>query len=175
MKELFDVYTIDRQKTGVKKQRGEELLPNEFRLVVHVCIFNERNQMLIQQKADEKNMNNIWDISAGGSAVAGETSRMAIGRELKEELGYDYNFTSKKPQLTIYFKEYINDIYIIRNSQVDIDNLVLQSEEVKDVKWATRDEICDLIAEKKFINFDSSYINLLFFMNSNGEGCVIDE
>jgi len=51
----------------------------------------------------------------------------------------------------------------------------LQSEEVKDVKWATRDEICDLIAEKKFINFDSSYINLLFFMNSNGEGCVVDE
>ena len=52
---------------------------------------------------------------------------------------------------------------------VDIDTLKLQATEVEQVRWATEEEILEMMKEKEFVLYKSSFISLLFFLrNHNG-------
>ena len=83
--ELWDLYTKDREKLEETMQRGAPHPAGKYRLVVHIAIFNSRGQMLIQQRqADKFGWPNMWDISASGSVISGETTSMAAERELFE-------------------------------------------------------------------------------------------
>lgn len=91
--ELWDVYDIDRQKTGKTVRRGGTLPEGGFHLVVHICVIGRDGRMLIQQRQPFKEgYPNLWDVTTGGSAVAGENSRQAAHRELFEEIGLDLSF-----------------------------------------------------------------------------------
>ncbi|EIT87065.1 NUDIX hydrolase [Fictibacillus macauensis ZFHKF-1] len=70
--EKWDLYDQYRHKIEKQITRGETLAPDEFRLVVHVCIFNSKGEMLIQQRQPFKQgWSNLWDLTCGGSAVMG--------------------------------------------------------------------------------------------------------
>ena len=47
--ELLDVYTVNREKTGRTIPRGCGIAVGERLLVVHVCVMNDRQEMLIQR------------------------------------------------------------------------------------------------------------------------------
>lgn len=73
--EYWDVYTKERVRTGRFHRRGDRMKDGDYHLVVHVCIFNSKNQLLIQQRQPfKKSWSNMWDLSVGGSAVAGDSS-----------------------------------------------------------------------------------------------------
>jgi len=160
--ELWDIYNDKREKIGKDVMRGDELKPGEYHLVVHACIFNSNGEMLIQQRQPFKEgWSNMWDLTCGGSALKGETSQMAITRELFEELGIELDMENVRPNLTINFDRGFNDIYLI-NKDINLDTLNLQYEEVQAAKWASREEIMSMIEKGEFIPFFDSYINLLF-------------
>lgn len=162
--ELWDVYDANRNKTGKITDRysNNNLKKGEYHLVVHVCIFNKNKEMLIQKRSSSKDKYpNMWDITVGGSAIKGEDSRDAIKRELMEELGIDYNFTEVQPRITLNFNEGFDDIFII-NKDVNLKELKFQKEEVQDAKWASKDEIINLINNNKFVPHYAELINLLF-------------
>ena len=118
--------------------------------------------MLIQQRQPFKQgWPNLWDITCGGSAVAGDTSQQAASRELFEELGIDYDFESMRPQFTINFERGFDDYYLI-NYDIDLNQLTLQAEEVQAVKWASKEEILELIKQNQFIPYYESIISFLF-------------
>lgn len=95
--ELWDIYAKDREKTGRFHRRGDPMKAGEYHLVVHVCIFNSRNQLLIQQRQPfKKGWPNMWDISVGDSALKGESSSQAAERELYEELGIRMELSGKR-------------------------------------------------------------------------------
>ena len=48
--ELLDLYTKERILTNVQISRGVRVPKGYYRLVVHVCIFNDKNEMLIQKR-----------------------------------------------------------------------------------------------------------------------------
>ena len=80
--ELFDLYTKDREPTGKKMVRGDRVPEGLYRLVVHVCIFDQEGRMLIQQRQPFKEgWSDMWDVTVGGSAVTGDSSRTAAERE----------------------------------------------------------------------------------------------
>ncbi len=161
--ELFDLYTPDREKTGRTMVRGEPEPEGLYRLVVHVCIFDPQGRMLIQQRQPfKKGWSNLWDISVGGSAVAGDTSRSAAERETREELGLDIDLSGERPTMTIYWEHGFDDYYVV-NQAVDMDSLRLQYEEVQQVRWATLEEILEMIDDGRFIPYKKSLIELLFF------------
>ena len=166
--ELWDLYTRDRQKTGQTMVRGEKQPEGTYRIVVHICIFNSKGQMLIQQRQPFKEgWSNMWDITVGGSAVSGDTSSMAAGRELMEELGIDdISFDEIDPAMTVNFKGGFDDIYIVEKD-VDLTTLKLQYEEVQKVKWADLDEIFRMIDDGIFIPYHKSFMELLFFMRNH--------
>ena len=164
--ELWDLYTKDRERTGKTMIRGEKPPVGFFRLAVHVCIFNSRGQMLIQQRQHTKfGWPGLWDVTASGSAIAGETSGEAAEREVKEELGVSIPFADLRPALTIHWPEGFGDIYLLEQD-IDINTLILQTEEVIGVKWADENEIMELIAKGEFIPYYKDFIGLLFYLRN---------
>lgn len=162
--EIWDVYDQDRCLTGKTMIRGDQIETGAYHLVVHVCIFNSNGDMLIQQRQPFKSgWPNMWDLTAGGSAVMGDTSQAAAEREVFEEIGLKIHLEHVRPSLTINFESGFDDIYLVEKD-VDINSLNLQYEEVQQVKWASRDEILSMIDSKEFIPFHKSFINLLFDM-----------
>lgn len=163
--ERFDIYDENRNLTGRTKGRGEKLEEGEFRLVVHVVIFNSKGEMLIQQRQPfKKSWPNFWDLSVGGCAISGETSKQTAQRELFEELGIDLDFSKLRPKVTFNFDEAFNDVFIIEKD-IDLNDLNLQYEEVQTAKWATEEEVLSLIEEGAFIPYSESYLSLLFYMH----------
>ena len=161
--ELFDLYTADREKTRQTMVRGEAVPEGLYRLVVHVCIFHPDGRMLIQQRQPfKKGWSNLWDVTVGGSAVSGDSSRSAAERETLEELGLSIDLSNVRPTLTIHWEHGFDDIYVL-TLPVDIHSLHLQYEEVQQVRWAAREEILQMIDDGRFIPYEKSLIELLFF------------
>ncbi|MDF2845738.1 MAG: hydrolase [Herbinix sp.] len=156
--ELWDLYDINRTKLNKTMFRGDPFEQDTYHLVVHVCIFNSK---------DETNM---WDITVGGSATKGDTSQTAAERELFEEIGLRLNLQALRPHITINFKNGFNDIYLV-DKDVDMKDLTLQYEEVQSVKWASNEEILSMIKTGEFIPYFPSLISLLFEMRKQ-YGCI---
>ncbi len=168
--ELWDVYNADRTKSGKTMVRGADFAENSYHLVVHACIFNSNNHMLIQKRQPFKAVwPGMWDITVGGSAVAGETSQSAIERELFEELGLKLDLQHVRPHLTVNFDAGFDDIYLLERD-VDIGELKLQFEEVEQVKWASEDEIYRKLDAGEFIPYYKSLIKMFFDMRKH-YGC----
>jgi isopentenyldiphosphate isomerase len=112
--ESWDILDENRHLTGKKIKRGTDCLENEYRLVIHICIFNSKNKMLIQQRQPFKEgWSNMWDVTVGGGALAGESSKEAAHRELLEEIGLDIDFTNERPFFTVNFNNGFDDFYLL--------------------------------------------------------------
>ena len=165
--ELFDLYTAEREKTGKTMVRGKPTPDGYYRLVVHVCLFDEEGRMLIQQRQPFKQgWSNLWDISVGGSAVAGDSSRSAAERETLEELGLAIDLSDVRPTLTIHWEKGFDDYYVL-TLPVDLTALSLQADAVQAVRWASLEEILRMIDDGSFIPYEKSLIELLFFRRNH--------
>ncbi len=165
--ELFDLYTADREKTGQTMVRGEPVPEGFYRLVVHVCVFNPEGQMLIQRRQPfKKGWSGLWDVTVGGCAVAGDSSRSAAERETREELGLPVNLAGVRPAITVHWEHGFDDYYVLTR-QVDPESLRLQYEEVQAVRWASMDEILRMIDDGQFIPYEKSLIGMLFFRRNH--------
>lgn len=161
--EIWDVYDVFRQKTGRFHQRGIPLEKGEHHLVVHGCLFNAAGQMLIQQRQSFKEgWPNLWDVTVGGSALAGETPQQAIARELAEEVGIQHGFRSARPAFTLNFSVGFDDWFLLERDDIDCRTLTLQAEEVQAVRWADENEIQRMIGEGTFIPYEPSLISFVF-------------
>ena len=82
MSELIDVYDRNRRPTGRVVPRETSLGDGEYRLVIHIFIFDKAGRLLIQLRSVNKAMyGGLWDVSAGGHSRAGEDSAAAARRE----------------------------------------------------------------------------------------------
>lgn len=145
--ERWDLYTKEREKTGRTHRRGDAMPQDQYRLAVHVCIFNSKNQLLIQQRQPyKKGWPNMWDVSAAGSAVSGESSAQAAQRELMEELGLAVSLSEVRPFFTMSFPNGFDDFYVIEQD-VNIAELHLQEEEVRQVRWAEKEDVVKMQAQ----------------------------
>jgi isopentenyldiphosphate isomerase len=164
--EEWDIYDKDRIKTNKVVQRGMFLARDEFHLVVHVCIINSMDQLLIQQRQPFKDgWPNMWDLTVGGSALSGESSAVAAERELFEEIGYKVDLSTIRPSFTINFNRGFDDFYII-NEEVNLNELILQNSEVKAVNWASKEEVISMIKSGAFIPYHISLIEMIFDMKN---------
>ncbi len=160
--EIWELYDNLRQKTGKTVIRGEYVPDGYYHTVIHVCIFNSNNEMLIQQRQPfKRGWSDLWDLSVGGSAVAGESSLLAATREVKEELGLDICFEGERPAFTVQFSFGFDDVYYI-DKDTDVTKLELQYQEVKQAKWAAKDEILKMIDDGSFIPYYRSFIEFIF-------------
>lgn len=165
--EIFDLYDENHIKTEKTMIRGEKTPEGFHRMVVHICIFGSDGKMLIQQRQPfKKGWSNMWDVSVGGSAVSGDTSKSAAAREVHEELGIKLDTSQLRRFITIDTGKVFDDWYAV-NMDFDLSNLHLQYEEVQNAKWADINEIKSMIDGEIFIPYHKSFIDMLFHFSQN--------
>lgn len=160
--EKRDLYDLNKNLTGEVVIKGENYPLDRRILVVGIWIENSKGELLIQKRKDD----NFW-ATTGGHPKSGESSLDGIITEVKEELGLELLKDNIK-----FIHEYVDelvfcDLYYI-NTEVDIDNLVLQEEEVVEAKWVTIEEIELLIKNNEFKNVHKHmYYEYLEYKNNN--------
>lgn len=159
--ELWDIYDSNKQKTGKTMIRNDwHMGPNEFHLTVLGVIMRTDGKFLITQRVLTKAWAaGHWEVSGGG-AQAGEESKEAVLREIKEETGLDaskaeggYVFSYKRvnPEEG---DNYFVDIYRFI-MDFDEKDLHLQTEETMGYKLASKEEIAALGKQGIFLHYDS--------------------
>ena len=165
--ERFDLYDSRRRFTGRTIARGEDVPEGLRRLVVHVCVFNRKGEMLIQQRQSFKEgWPNLWDLTSGGHVTTGEDTRTSAYRELLEEVGLDIDFTGVRPAVTVAFLDGWDDFYVV-HSDAKAEDLVIQLDEVQAVKWATLEEVLRLRENDEFMPYTRSFLEYLFFRGNH--------
>lgn len=77
-KELLDVLDENGIKTGEVLPRDVVHKQGLWHRIIVVAIVNEKNEILMQQRSDDKDKNpGMWDISVTGHISAGQDSLMA--------------------------------------------------------------------------------------------------
>lgn len=137
--EYRDLYNSDRILTGEKILKGEQIPENNYIMMVVIFIENDNHEFLIQKRTIVKG--GKW-ATTGGHPKSCETSLQGIITEVKEELGIDI----KNPILfkQASGKDTFCDLYYLKQN-IDINKIVIQKEEVDDVKWASIEEINELL------------------------------
>lgn len=168
--ELFDLYDAARRPTGRTMVRGDAVPDGLYRLVIHVCVFNSRGEMLIQQRQTcKKSWPGMWDVSVGGCVTAGEDSRQGACRELREELGLEADFEHLATAITTTFTGGFDDFFVL-HTDLDPAGLKLQASEVRAAKWACRDEVMTLLERGQFIPYHKGLMEYIFFRaDHNGD------
>lgn len=145
--EWNDIYDKERNLTGRRHLRGTLWRRGEYGLVVCVWVYDGKGKLLLTRRAPEKSFPGTWE-NSGGAAKAGETSLEAITRELREETGI-----SAKPEEFELLgssrdKKAHYDFYCLKR-QTPLSEIKLQPGETDGVRWASFEEVHQLIEERK--------------------------
>lgn len=163
--ELVDVYNLERERTGkVLPREGvfANLAEDERILLVHACVFDSGNRMLIQQRQMTKDRYpGCWDVSAGGFVSSGEDSPDAVAREVFEELGLELSKDSLKRVCCEPFGKVLDDFYIAYGD-AEISTLRLQEAEVMNTAWAGREEVMRMLRDGSFVDYSAELIGKMF-------------
>lgn len=159
--ELWDIYDRNKQKTGRTMKRNDWCLKDgEYHLTVLGVIARSDGRFLITQRVMTKSWApGHWEVS-GGAAIAGESSREAVNREVLEETGLDVSH-AEGGYLFSYHREnpgegdnYFVDIYRFI-LDFDESDLHLQEAETLGYRLATPAEIKALADQGIFLHYDS--------------------
>lgn len=150
MNEYFDVLKSSGEYTNEIASREECHKKGLYHKAVVVIILSTDNTKILLQKrsAHKKLWPNLWDITAGGHVLSGELGYEAVIRETKEEIGIDIKkeeleFIGVTTSETIkgdIINRHFNEYFIVHKN-VDINDVILQEEEVQDIKWVSKEEI----------------------------------
>lgn len=152
--ELVDIVDENNQLTGQIEERWTAYNKGLWRRTVSCWIMNEKGEILLQKRAENKKRNPGMWAKTGGQVNSGETVEEAIFREVKEELGI------KIP------KEQIKVLDIHKNDNKNrrfaynflfaldykIEDYKLQKEEVAEVKYVTIEEM-ELTKKNNDLNY----------------------
>ena len=169
MKEEFlEVYSTEGTKTGQKKSKSEIHRKGLFHSTVHVWIFTEEGNILIQKRSKKKELNpGVWDVSVAGHVKFNENIKKAAKRETLEETGININtkdllkigvYRSINIHPTAIDKEFFHT-YILKIDKNSI-NLDYKNNEVDDLKFISIEEMESLIKKennKIFIGKNRKY------------------
>ena len=141
--ELRDAYDKNFKKIeNVVLVRGEPLPEGMFHLVPEILVRHTDGQYLLMQRDACKPRGLMWEASAGGSALQGETALEAAVRELKEETGVSGEMT----EIGILADEKAHCIYAEYLCVTDCakDSVTLQEGETVAYRWVSREELLSL-------------------------------
>lgn len=139
--ELLDIVDKNGAFSGeiVERKKAQELGLLHWEVII--VVVNEKKQILLQKRsANKKHFPNKWALCSG-LVISGESCDEAAVRELKEELGVEFQISDLhllegNLNLTRFY-------YVITN--YDESQFVIQKEELSSVKWFDLDEILEKV------------------------------
>ena len=137
---------VDEQDHIISRRPRSEIHALALRhRAVHILLFNEAGQLLIQKRSMTKDLNQgLWDTSAAGHVDDGETYEICAPRELQEELGITAKLTAlfklePTPDLGM---EFVQVYCCIHNGP-----FVLAADEIDEIRWANQHEVDERVGQ----------------------------
>jgi len=171
--EIIDLLNNDGKIIG-KVDKAEAHKKGLWHKSVHLWIFNQAGDVLLQKRcAEKKFFPNFWDVSVAGHIGANESSINTAIREAEEEIGID--ILANKLQFAFTFKEQLVWKDIISNEFIDVfvaiknldtNQLSFQKEEVEDAKFFKVDTIFGSDLKKDIFPHYEEYKLLKKFLNN---------
>lgn len=159
--ELWDIYDADKKRTGRTMKKNDWCLKDgEYHLTVLGVVRHTDGRFLITKRVMTKAWAPGWWEVSGGAVMAGESSKEAVIREVKEETGLDVSGCGDGYLFT-YHREnpgegdnYFVDVYrfVLDFEEKDLS---LQEEETAGYMLADRSQIEEFAAQGIFLHFDS--------------------
>ncbi|MGT2742290.1 NUDIX hydrolase [Streptococcus plurextorum] len=162
MLEKWNAYLADGTMTVDMLIRGEAIPSGLYHLVVEVVVQHYDGSFLFMKRDSRKSSYpNYWEITAGGSALFGESPTEAIQRELFEETGIiatHFELLEKiaDPQDACLFYRYY--------CRVDAEKAAirLQKGETVDFRWVKKDDLKDFLATKAIVPWQKRLFTTFF-------------
>lgn len=159
--ELWDIYDKNKQRTGrIMKRNDWCLADDEYHLTVLGVIKRPDGRFLITKRVMTKHWAPGWWEVSGGACMAGEDSKDAVVREVREETGLDVS-DCEGGYLFTYHREnpgegdnYFVDVYrfILDFDESDVH---IQEEETDGFQIATLEEIQEYNRQGIFLHYNS--------------------
>lgn len=157
--DLVEILNKQNEYTGEIKKRNE-LVDGEYRNLIHLWIIDDEGKILIQKRSSEKkHYPNKWSITSG-CVNSKETFVDTCIREAKEELDVDIDVENLEYYMSFKKKPTVAQIFVLRQN-VDPDKVIVQKEEVSEVKLVTKEELINMINNNECAN-TINYMNVLF-------------
>lgn len=159
--EYWDIYDKDKQLTGRTMKKNDWILQDgEYHLTVLGVVATTDGKFLITKRVMTKPWAPGWWEVSGGAAMAGETSREAVLREVKEETGLDVSDFEGGYMFT-YHREnpgegdnYFVDVYRFIGD-FDESDIKLREKEADGFMLAELDDIKKFAEQGIFLHYDS--------------------
>ena len=109
---------------------------------VHVFLFNEQGEMLIQKRsADRTNSPSLWDCSVSEHVKAGESYLDAAMRGLKEEMGVEGIEISLRGKIQMEYGFNDNEISEIYEGRLNGKSVQFDRVEISEVRFVSVDVV----------------------------------
>lgn len=146
--ELWDAYDAHLNVVaGQVLVRGEKIPKGVYHLVSEVIVRHQDGTYLLTQRNPRKNLGGMWEATAGGSALQGESPLECVKRELREETGI---LTDDFIEVGRVLHQRHQTYYVnyLCHTDVDKDSIVLQEGETSAYKWVTAEELRQMSREE---------------------------
>lgn len=144
MPEIWDAYDRELNKIeNVSLVRGEPIPDGFYHLVCDIVVKHTDGTYLLMQRDFKKTFGGMWELTAGGSALAGETPLEGAMRELREETGI-ISFNLKEIERFVNEKRHFVCAVHFCLTDCDKNSIILQKGETVAFRWLTRDEILEM-------------------------------
>ncbi|MFN8434769.1 MAG: NUDIX domain-containing protein [Anaerolineales bacterium] len=139
--ELLDVVNDDDKVTGQEMRSVVHQQGLQHR-GVHVFLFNEQGEMLIQKRsADRANSPSLLDCSVSEHVKAGESYLEAANRGLREEMGVEGIEISLRGKIQMEYGVNDNEISEIYESKLNGKSVQFDPVEIAEVQFVSLDEV----------------------------------
>ena len=145
--ERWDLYTENREPTGLTHLRGTPVPDGYFHLVCHVWIRNAKGEYLISRRAANRPTFPLYWECVGGSVLQGESALEGALREVREEVGLTLSACNGKLLFSRVRKRAgqrtFNDILDVWRFSFDgpVSLESASTDEVAQIRWMSIDEI----------------------------------
>lgn len=159
--ELWDIYDVNKKLTGRTMRRNDwNMKPGDYHLTVLGVVRHRDGRYLITKRVMTKGWAPGWWEVSGGGVMAGEDSKTAVLREVREETGLDvsgwdggylFSYRRDNPEEG---DNYFVDVYRFTGDFSESD-LHLQEEETDGWMLADVEQIRAFAKEGIFLHYDS--------------------
>ncbi len=159
--EIWDAYDGNFKKIpNVELVRGTVIPDGIFHLVCDVIVRHIGGEYLLMRRDKRKHFGGMWEATAGGSALKGETPLECAIRELREETGIVSNNLTEVGQVV---SSENHSIYVefLCVTDCDKNGIVLQEGETDAYKWVSRSDLLSMKNDELLTERMQKYIDEL--------------
>ena len=128
---------------GITLTRGERIDNGLYHLVCDIIVQHADGEYLLMQRDARKHYGGMWEATAGGSALKGESPLQCAVRELFEETGIRSDTLTEVGRVVDdeYHSAYVEYLCI---TDCDKSSVVLQEGETSDYRWVDRNTLLNM-------------------------------